>query len=405
MKKIVVLILTFFVYSSTVLSVDLDIVSENIYFYNINRDEVIYEIKSDETIAIASLTKIMTAWVAIENIENLDAEVVITEADLKGLKEENASVAGFKVGDTVTYRDLVYGLMLPSGADAAQALANNLAGGNENFVKLMNYKAWRLGLKNTRFVNTTGLDAEGQYSTAEEIAIILREALKNEFFWELFTTDVYRTSNGKYTFKSTLSRLSESNNLDMDYVLGSKSGYTYAAGLCLASITEYDGELYILVTANAEYKSKKPHQMIDTNTIYRYFFANYSYRTIVKEGDVVASIEAKNGDEIVFITEESLELYVPNDAIISGKYTGVNLITYDMKKGEKLGVYEVYVDGELAFSEEIILKETIPRPKRTGFILVVIVLIIISMSAYKLKKVNKTKKRQIVRNKKTYSFE
>ena len=405
MKKFVVLTLSFFLCLSTVLGLDLDIASENVYFYNITRDEVIYEIDSDEVISIASLTKIMTAWIAIENIDNLDAEVTITEADLKGLKEENASVAGFKVGEVVTYRDLIYALMLPSGADAAQALANNLAGGNENFVKLMNYKAWRLGLKNTRFVNTTGLDAEGQYSSAEEVAILLRESLKNETFWELFTTDIYRSSNGKYTFKSTLLRLSESNNLETDYILGSKSGYTYAAGLCLASITEHEGELYILITANAEYKSKKPHQVIDTNTIYRYFFSNYSYRTIVKEGDIIATIEAKNGDELVFTTRETLELYVPNDAIINGKYTGVDLVTYDMKKGEKLGVYEVYIDGELAFSEEIVLNETIPRPKRTGIVPVIIVFVIVGFSIYKLRKVNKNKKKKLLRNKKTYSFE
>lgn len=109
--------------------------------YNLNDDAIIFEKNKDEKTEIASLTKIMTCIVAIENIDNLNDTVVMKSADFKGLAEANASVAGFSIGDKVTYMDLLMGLFLPSGADAALALANNIGGNEKNFVKLMNEKA------------------------------------------------------------------------------------------------------------------------------------------------------------------------------------------------------------------------------------------------------------------------
>lgn len=162
--------------------------SPYIYFYHLDRGEVLYEQDSKEEIAVASLTKIMTSLVALDLITNLDAEVILTSKDFKGLKEANASVAGFFVGEKVTYRDLLYGLLLPSGADAALALANHLVGSEDAFVDKMNEKAKNLNLEHTHFINTTGLDSDGHYSSVEDIAIILKEALKNQEFEKIFTT-------------------------------------------------------------------------------------------------------------------------------------------------------------------------------------------------------------------------
>ena len=119
----------------------LDTRSNNIILYNLNNDEILYEKNSHEPIKIASLTKVMTGIVALEKIDDLDREVLITAEMLDGLIESNASVVGLKVNDIVTYRDLLYALLLPSGGDAANALAINVAGSIDNFVKLMNIKA------------------------------------------------------------------------------------------------------------------------------------------------------------------------------------------------------------------------------------------------------------------------
>ena len=159
-----------------------NIKSEHAILYNLNEDSVLYEVKPNEKVAIASLTKIMTALVVVENVKNLDAEFVMTKDMYKTLIEENASVAGFQIGETVTYRELLYGLLLPSGAEAAQGLAIKTSGSIEKFVVLMNKKAKELGLKNTSFANPTGLDHKDNYSTVSDVAILLKYALKNKDF-------------------------------------------------------------------------------------------------------------------------------------------------------------------------------------------------------------------------------
>ena len=146
----------------------LEINSEHAILYNMNDDIVIFEKNADERTYIASLTKIMTTIVAIENIDDVDETVSVPYEALDGLIAANASVAGFYSGQRVTYLDLLYGVMLPSGADATRTLAYYISGNEEEFVKLMNDKAIELGLTNTHFANTSGLDTDNHYSTVRE---------------------------------------------------------------------------------------------------------------------------------------------------------------------------------------------------------------------------------------------
>ena len=280
MKKIILFFCLFFL-SFPVYAIP-SISSTNVYFYEIDREEVLYEKGAKEKISIASLTKLMTALVALDEIKDLDAKVTLTANDFKGLVEAHASQAGFRIGEVVTYRDLLYGLLLPSGAECALALSNHLVGSENAMVQKMNEKASTLGLQNTHFVNTTGLDEEGHYSTLEEVAIILREGLKNPDFEKIFSSRKYTTSNKNHTFESTLEKNSRIAKIDTSYIQGSKTGYTYDAGLCLASVASHDGEQYLLITAGADYKSGKPNQVIDSDKLYQYFFTNYEYKGCLK---------------------------------------------------------------------------------------------------------------------------
>lgn len=371
MKKYI--IFTFLILFLPLTVFGLDINSKYVYFYNIDRDNVIYELNSTDEISIASMTKIMTAIVAIESIDDLDATVTLTSNDFKGLKEANASTAGFKKGEVVTYRDLLYGLMLPSGADAALALSNNIAGSEKKYVELMNQKAEELNLENTHFSNTTGLDAKNHYSSVYDVSIILKYALNNEEFKEIFTTKKYVTSNKRMTFESTLYSMSKRNKLDTEYILGSKSGYTYDAGLCLASIAEYNGEVYLLVTAGADYKSKKPYHILDSNEIYQYYFNNYSYKTVMKKGDSILTLTKEDGSSIEIFADDTLEYYLNNDANVEVKYDGITELTNDLKKGDYLGLYSIYADDKLLYSKEIFLSEDVVN--RNSVILSLIVVI------------------------------
>ena len=292
MKKIKLLLL--FVIMSfciNVNAVEFDLNSNHAILYNLNDNSVLYEKNSTEKTSIASMTKIMTGIVAVETIHNLDAKVKLTNADFKGLREANLATAGFIVGEEVTYRDLLYGLMLPSGADAAQALTRLIAGTVESYVDVMNNKALELGLKNTHFVNTTGLDAEGHYSTVEDVATLFQYAIKNEEFLKIIKTKKYTTSNGRITFTSSIESAKQRYGLSMDYVLGGKSGTTSDAGYCLATIANYNGVDYMLVTAKTVFPSTEPLNFQDAKIIYEYFMNNYAYHNVLAKGDKLVSIK------------------------------------------------------------------------------------------------------------------
>ena len=185
MKKLLTLILIFIVFTVKVNALDLNISSKTAILYNLDNGEVLYEKNADEKVPIASLTKIMTALITLENIQDLNKQIILINNDFEGLIEANAVTAGFTKGEIVTYKDLLYGLLLPSGADAAKALARNVAGSEEKFIQKMNEKVKELNLKQTNFSTVIGLDDENNYSTARELSIIFKEALKTKISKQL----------------------------------------------------------------------------------------------------------------------------------------------------------------------------------------------------------------------------
>ena len=235
----------------------------------------LFNLDADKRIYPASLTKMMTCIVALENGGSLDANVVFEESMLKGLKEAGASTAGFKVGETVTFRDLLYGLMLPSGADAAQAVAVHTAGSVKAFVDLMNQKAKDLGLSDTHFANTHGLHDQELYSTCRDLAMLLRYCMDNGHFRVLFSRGVYTTTSTPehpdgITLRNAMTAALAQNPLSRGSVMGNKTGFTTPAGQCLASWAEIGGEDYILITVGAGRSgyNKQRYNMLDAIELY-----------------------------------------------------------------------------------------------------------------------------------------
>ena len=223
----------------------------------LNDNAIMMEKRSGERIYPASLTKMMTAIVAIENLPNLQKEIKLTHYTFDGLYGANASMAGFQPGENVKIIDLLYGILLPSGAEACIGIANQIAGSEQDFVKLMNQKAEDLGMNNTHFSNTTGLHDENHYTTVKDLADLLKYALQNDTFSEIFTSPRHTTRfTNKHpdgiTFNSTMFQKLKNISVDGGNILGGKTGYTEEAGLCLASLAKEDGEEYILITAGAE---------------------------------------------------------------------------------------------------------------------------------------------------------
>ena len=224
--------------------------SKYVEIYDLNDKKILYEINSKNTVSIASLTKIATTITAIEEIENLDEVVTVTE-DILSTVRWDASKAGLEAGDELSYRDLLYASMLPSGADATNTIAISSTGSIDNFVNKMNELVQKIGLKDTHFVNVTGLDAEGHYSTTDEVRKLLEYSLKNKLFRELYTTKEYTLSNG-LEVKSTLYKYGASEDA-INKILGSKTGYTGEAGYCLSTLSNINGHEVLTIVLGAEH--------------------------------------------------------------------------------------------------------------------------------------------------------
>lgn len=212
---------------------------------------------NEERMYPASMTKIMTAILALEEYNDLDEKLTVPEEIFDWLYEENASMAGFQPGEEVTVRDLLYGVMLPSGAECCLTLAWGIAGSEEAFSELMNQKAERVGMKNTHFTNCTGLHSDEHYSTADDMAKLLRYSLNNRDFRAVFTSKSHTASATNvhpegFTVYSTMFRALGDREVTGGEILGGKTGNTSQAGLCLASLAKVLGREYILVTAKAE---------------------------------------------------------------------------------------------------------------------------------------------------------
>lgn len=365
MKKICVFILSLFIFTINIYAINIDIDSSKAIIYNLNDDKVLYEKASNEKTKIASLTKIMTCLVALDKINNIDDEVTVEYQDLKNLK--GYAVAGFRVGSKVTYKDLLYALMLPSAADAANILSRSIAGSVDEFVKLMNDKVSSLGLKNTHFSNPIGMDNDN-YSTASDMAIILKEAIKNDTFKELYNTDEYTTSNNIKLTKTT-NKIAKNYNLDISNLTGSKTGFTEEAGYCLASTSTYNDVNYLAVTLNTD---ENPNHIKDTLTLYNYFNDNYSYKTILKDKQLLKTIKVKHSKtkEYKIVSHKTITKYLSNDIDVNKikyKYSGITTLNRKIKKGDYLGkvkivynddtldTYKVYLDKDIKYYNYFLL--------------------------------------------------
>ena len=222
----------------------------------------------------ASLTKILTLLTALNTNPRLQDTVTFIPSDFAGLREKGAAVAGFTEGETVSIEDLLYGVMLPSGADAANALARAIAGSTENFVSMMNQTAADIGMSHSHFATVTGLHHPDHYTTVSDLALLLNKALDNPTFREVFTAKSYRTSStwqhlGGLRLTSRFFEKMKAKEIEGYSILGGKTGYTDEAGLCLASLTEKDGDEYILITTGAPGNSQtEQYNILDAYTAY-----------------------------------------------------------------------------------------------------------------------------------------
>ncbi len=241
---------------------------------------VLYEKNADKQSLIASTTKIMTALVVCEQTNVLDRVRIPQEA----VGIEGSSIY-LKAGEVLTVQDLLYGLMLHSGNDAAVALAIYCGGTVEGFAELMNDKAHRLGMHNTHFVNPNGLDSPGHYATARDMAILAAYAMENPIFAKTVSTKTVTVGDRVLRNHNKLLWL-------LDGADGVKTGFTKAAGRILVSSCTRQGRRLIAVTMNDRNDWTDHQQLMESG------FANYSVRQIIDAGECLGTIPVISGDQI-----------------------------------------------------------------------------------------------------------
>ena len=385
MKKIVLFILCFFTFIINVFALDdPTLYSKNYCLYDLTDDKIIYEKNIQERTNIASLTKIMTTITAIEKINNLDDYVTITSEMLSNIKYD-ASLAGLKIGDKLTYKDLLYASILPSGADATQALAYSLSGSINNFVNDMNTLAKKIGMENSNFVNVTGLDIDNHYSTVSDLLKMLQYALKNETFKTIYTTKSYTLSNG-LVVDATVKKYNNLMKLDISIIIGSKTGYTNKAGLCISSIFESNNHEFIFISTNAEFIYGNYYNLKDNLNIINFMDKNYNNQTTVKSTDIIKTIPV-NFSNIpkydVHLSKDALT-YLPNDYNkddIKVNYNGKTSITF-LDNNKQIGKVTITYKDNPIYEEDILLKDV-----KINFYLLVIINLLIVLFIFKIVKV------------------
>lgn len=334
MKKIIAVVTALFAavfFSFTSYGEPTDLTAESAILINADTGEIIYAKNAYEKRAMASTTKIMTALLTLEEGQ-LDRRFT---ADSMAIRVEGTSM-GLQEGDIVTRRALCYGMLLPSGNDAANAAAVNISGSLTAFADKMNEKAAEIGMHNTHFVNPSGLDADGHYSTAYDMALLTQYALKNEEFRKISASSSATLEYGNPPYPRTLYN---SNKLLVQYegCIGVKTGFTDNARRCLVSAAERNGVTLIAVTLNAPDDWKDHSEMLDfgfTQVTPQEIMPN-SFKIPVLGGERDSITVAPEKNAIVGVTDDS-------EKNITIEYHIPNFVYADIMAGDKLGVAKIY---------------------------------------------------------------
>lgn len=304
---------------------------------------------SDKRLPMASTTKTMTALVVLENC-SLDELVTVSDM---AVGVEGSSMY-LQYGEVISVKDLLYGLMLLSGNDAAVALAVHVAGSVDGFVEMMNNRADEMGLVNTHFVTPNGLHDDEHYTTAFELAVMGAEALKNDNFKAIVSTEYYTSSTG-----NTERVMKNKNSLLWDYdgALGIKTGYTMAAGRCLLFAAQRDGMTIVGAVLNCRPMFEAAMELLE------YGFDNYTMCYATKKDERVATCFVPNATKSILAMCAKSDIIIPvkkgEKVELQISFSKADILTAPIFKGETIGVASLFFSGECIGQTELIAAETV----------------------------------------------
>ncbi len=393
MKKIF-LIICFLLSLGTVKALELpvDVKAESVILVNLDEDRVMFTKEPDKEQILASLTKVMTLYTALNRIENLDEKIKITEADVAKLY--GFTQVGLKAGDVVTYRDLLYADNLTSGADAAQALALHISGSMEAFVQEMNKEAEKMGLKHTHFSDTIGRE-DDNISTAREFYFLLKKCLENEMFEKIFNTTYYRLTNGLESINYTRS-IASFHGLDPNLITGNKSGYTPEAGLLLASTATINDTHYMLITMKSSENQWKSTHVLDSWRIYNYLKdLEFKERIIMPKGKKLKKVNIIDGttSEYIVTLDHDIKANLTDEENESIKIENhiADSINASTQKGSNIGYVDIYIGDELLETVNVYLNDKLfTRQEEAKFNITILmsiifgIIVLISLSVVRI---------------------
>ena len=388
MKKIlsvllvtVIIICSFSIGASASFNSLMETESDIVLLVNTDSETVILDKNASKRTAPASLTKIVTCMLVLENCPDLSVPVTCKRESLNGLYAQNAATAGILPGEALTIKDLLYCLMLPSAADAANILADYVGNGIDNFVVMMNDFVAELGCKDTKFVNAHGLDANpNNYTTANDLYKITKYALGNSTFKEITSTLRYDVApTDKYPHTRYLHNTNKIMNAGIrDYyhsaVTGVKTGTTNAAGRCVITTASQDGYNYMLIVMGAPQYDidddgvEENVAFTESKKIYNWAFDNIELTKITNTTDVITVVDVNYNskvDHVRLLPAEELSALVPvgtesgSLAVCPIADETPESINAPVKKGQVVGKAEVLYGDVVIATVDLVAGEDI----------------------------------------------
>ncbi len=295
------------------------------YLINIDNNVVIMAKNENKKMPIASMTKITTALVVLQNCKNLSEVVTVPESAIRSLDNTNSSLAGLQIGEQVTVLQLLNLLLVASGNDAAAVLAEKFGGTQAHFVEMMNKCAASLGCKDTHYNNPHGLDTDGGYSTAHDVALVSQAALKYDEFVKIVSTSTYTMAKTNKNEERKITNTNSTINPTYttyyrDYVKGIKTGTTDNAGYCLTSYAVKNGYTYLAVVIGGDRRDSdgdnidENQAFMDTVRMYDWAFKNLSYELIASPSLMVSEVKVNYSwktDHMRLVPEKDVRALVP----------------------------------------------------------------------------------------------
>lgn len=360
---------------------DFDLQSETVLLINLDTGKVMYEKNADARVYPASLTKIMTAILTLENVEDLDGTTIAMKQYIQDmLYGTNASLGGILLGEEVSVRGLLYASMLQSANEASLMLGDYLGDGSlTQFAEMMNDKARELGCTGTNFVNPNGLFDENHYTTARDMAKIAAYAMENPEFVEIVNTvskDIGPTNMHDSLVEITTNKVIVPSSIYYNSaVSGIKTGTLDEAGRCFVSTATKDGFTYLLVLMGAPFYNADGtfmEEMInftETNKLYDWVFDSFQVKTVMEKGRYIADVPVRlsyEKDVVGLVSNQRLTALIPAEVEVGSVQLVADIpesIDAPVKKGDKVGSVKLVLAGEELGEVDLVANETVELSK------------------------------------------